>query len=64
LAKRDNSTTMGLGGNMPWIVVVSGYFIGSIPTAYIAGRMLRGKDIRQMGDRNVGAANAAPGCGQ
>lgn len=49
---------MGLGGNMPWIVVVSGYFIGSIPTAYIAGRMLRGKDIRQVGDGNMGARNA------
>ena len=44
---------------MPWlIVVVLGYFLGSIPTAYIAGHLLKGKDIRQMGDGNVGAANA------
>ena len=43
---------------MPWLIVISGYLIGSIPTAYIAGRLFKGKDIRQMGDRNMGAANA------
>ena len=44
---------------MPWlIIVVLGYLLGSIPTAYIAGRLLKGRDIRQMGDGNVGAANA------
>ncbi len=43
---------------MPWLVVVLGYILGSIPTAYIAGHLLRGKDIRQMGDGNAGAANA------
>lgn len=43
---------------MPWLIVPLGYFIGSIPTAYIAGRLLKGKDIRRMGDANMGAANA------
>jgi len=43
---------------MSWLIVALGYLIGSIPTAYIAGRLLKGKDIRQMGDGNVGAANA------
>jgi len=43
---------------MPWIIVVLAYLLGSIPTAYIAGRLLKGKDIRQMGDGNAGAANA------
>lgn len=43
---------------MPWLIVVSGYLLGSIPTAYIAGRLLKGKDIRQTGDGNIGAANA------
>ena len=43
---------------MPWLVVLLGYLLGSIPTAFIAGRLLRGKDIRQMGDGNVGARNA------
>jgi glycerol-3-phosphate acyltransferase PlsY len=43
---------------MYWLIVLFGYFLGSIPAAYIAGRLLKGKDIRQMGDANVGAANA------
>jgi len=43
---------------MPWLVIVLGYFLGSIPTAYIAGHWLKGKDIRHMGDANMGAANA------
>ncbi len=43
---------------MSWLVVLLGYFLGSIPTAFIAGRLLKGRDIRQMGDGNVGAANA------
>ena len=43
---------------MPWVIVLLGYLLGSIPTAYIAGHLLRGWDIRQMGDGNAGAANA------
>jgi len=43
---------------MPWLIVPLGYLIGSFPTAYIAGRWLKGKDIRRLGDANVGAANA------
>ena len=43
---------------MPWLIIVLGYFLGSIPTAYVAGRLLKGKDIRQMGDGNAGAQNA------
>jgi glycerol-3-phosphate acyltransferase PlsY len=43
---------------MAWLTVVFGFLIGSIPTAYIAGRLTRGKDIRQLGDGNVGAQNA------
>ncbi len=43
---------------MPWLIVLLGYFLGSIPTAYIAGRLLKVKDIRQIGDGNMGAANA------
>lgn len=41
-----------------WLIIVIGYLLGAIPTAYIAGRMLAGKDIRRMGDENAGAANA------
>ncbi|OGO31541.1 MAG: hypothetical protein A2Z29_10720 [Chloroflexi bacterium RBG_16_56_11] len=43
---------------MPWLVILVGYLLGSVPTAYIAGRVVRGKDIRLIGDRNAGAANA------
>jgi glycerol-3-phosphate acyltransferase PlsY len=43
---------------MAWLVIITGYLLGSIPTSYFAGRLLRGKDIRQMGDENAGAANA------
>jgi glycerol-3-phosphate acyltransferase PlsY len=43
---------------MPWLIMLLAYFLGSLPTAYIAGRLLKGKDIRQMGDGNMGAQNA------
>ena len=33
------------------------YLIGSIPTAYIFGRLLKGIDIRQYGSGNIGATN-------
>jgi len=37
--------------------IVVSYLIGSIPTAYIFGRLLKGVDIRQFGSGNVGATN-------
>ena len=43
---------------MLWVLMLLGYLLGSTPTAYIAGRLLKGRDIRQMGDGNVGARNA------
>lgn len=39
--------------------LIIGYLLGSIPTAYIAVRFARGEDIRNLGDHNVGATNAA-----
>ncbi len=42
----------------PWLVILIGYLLGSIPTAYLTGRILKGRDIRQIGDENSGAANA------
>jgi acyl phosphate:glycerol-3-phosphate acyltransferase len=41
-----------------WLIVLIGYLLGAVPTAYIAGRITTGRDIRQMGDENAGAANA------
>jgi len=43
---------------MPWLIILAAYFLGSVPTAYLAGRTLKGVDIRQIGDGNMGAANA------
>ncbi len=34
---------------MLWVIVLLGYLLGSTPTAYIAGRLLKGEDIRQIG---------------
>ena len=39
------------------IAIAIGYLLGSIPFAYIAGRLKKGVDIRQVGGRNVGALN-------
>ncbi len=52
---------------MAWLIVLLAYFIGAVPTAYIAGRLVVRQDIRRMGDANMGAANAyrelGPGIG-
>src|SRR5476649_1045324 len=40
------------------ISVGAAYLIGSIPVAYIFGRMLKGIDIREHGSGNMGATNA------
>ena len=37
--------------------IIIGYLLGSIPTAYIVGRKRKGIDIRDIGSRNMGAAN-------
>ena len=34
------------------------YALGSFPTAYLAGRLARGIDLRRAGEGNVGARNA------
>ena len=45
-----------------WIANVAGlalaYLFGSIPTAYLAGKLLYGLDIREHGSSSVGATNA------
>jgi len=44
---------------MLWITsgILISYLIGSIPTAYIFGRLFKGVDIRNFGSGNVGATN-------
>jgi len=45
---------------MVWIIIgiIISYLIGSFPTAYLFGRLLKGIDIRKFGSGNVGATNA------
>jgi glycerol-3-phosphate acyltransferase PlsY len=40
-----------------FIAIISAYLLGSIPSAYIAGRLKKGIDIRTVGSRNMGALN-------
>lgn len=39
------------------LLYIGSYLLGSIPTAYIIGRLVRGVDIRRFGSGNVGSAN-------
>ena len=39
------------------MVIIIGYFLGSVPTAYIVTRLKTGKDIRKLGGGNVGGLN-------
>lgn len=39
------------------IVVVASYLVGAIPTGYLAGRLLKGIDIRNYGSGKIGATN-------
>ena len=52
---------------MPWVIIILSYLIGAVPTGYIAGHIVRGVDIRRVGDENMGAANVyrelGPGAG-
>jgi glycerol-3-phosphate acyltransferase PlsY len=39
------------------IAIIIGYLLGSIPSAYVITRLVKGKDIRKVGGGNVGARN-------
>jgi len=47
------------GEDMPLgiLCIIIGYLLGSIPTAYMVVRKRKGIDIRDVGSRNMGAAN-------
>ena len=46
------------GSQLTWIWLgLLAYAIGSIPSAYLFTRYMLGRDIRQLGDMNAGAAN-------
>ena len=48
---------MSLDGLTWFSLILTSYLIGGIPTAYLVTRLLLGQDIRNLGDRNAGAAN-------
>jgi glycerol-3-phosphate acyltransferase PlsY len=39
------------------ICLVAAYFVGAIPTSYLAARLFRGIDLRHHGSKNLGATN-------
>ncbi|HFB07108.1 MAG TPA: hypothetical protein ENJ92_01560 [Chloroflexi bacterium] len=39
------------------IAIIIGYLLGSFPSAYLAGRLRKGIDIRGVGSKNMGAMN-------
>lgn len=45
------------------LLVLGSYILGSFPSAYLATRLLSGKDIRRVGSGNVGGMNAARNVG-
>ena len=42
---------------MVWLLILTSYLIGSIPTALIVGKLVFGVDIRDHGSKNPGATN-------
>jgi len=40
-----------------FIALICGYLLGSIPAAYVAGRLRKGIDIRTVGSKNMGTLN-------
>src|ERR1700716_1381462 len=53
----DGRARMGTVGTAVAIAGIA-YLVGSIPAAYIVGRMVSGVDMRVAGEGNVGARNA------
>lgn len=48
---------MGSGGIHWSLALLIAYVCGSVPTAYLAGRLLKGVDLRTVGSGNLGATN-------
>ena len=42
---------------MPAVLMVAAYVCGSFPSAYLAGRIVKGIDLRRVGSGNLGATN-------
>ena len=46
------------------LTLAYGYLVGSIPTAYLTGRWVKGIDLRRYGSGNIGGANVAAHVGR
>ncbi len=46
------------------LLIAYSYLVGSIPTAYLVGRWVRGIDLRQYGSGNIGGSNVAAHVGK
>jgi len=46
------------------LIIAGAYLWGAVPSAYLAGRFLKGIDIREYGSGNVGAANVGEHVGR
>ena len=50
---------------LAWVIlIIGGYLLGSIPTAYIIVKLKKGTDIRQIGSGNIGATNTIRAAGR
>ena len=39
------------------VIILMAYLIGAISPAYVLGRLIKGKDLRKLGTKNLGGAN-------
>ena len=63
LAKKYKPVTIIVMENIQFLIfficIIAAYIVGSIPSGYILGRLIKGIDIRQYGSGNIGASNVA-----
>lgn len=49
---------------LPVALVALAYLVGSIPFSFLVAKVMAGKDVRELGSRNVGATNVARAAGK
>ncbi|MEN9245367.1 MAG: glycerol-3-phosphate 1-O-acyltransferase PlsY [Thermostichales cyanobacterium SRBZ-1_bins_19] len=49
---------------MGWLLLLLGYVLGSLPTGYLAGKWLKGIDLRRVGSGSTGATNVLRSVGK